>query len=206
MTPEELKPRMAELAGVLSAAGGELERLLPDLVGYPDLDVVRGVLRDVSRAAFNCTTIAEKGSGRSRPFAVSKGPELGGAIYALTTIGDPDRAGPCRRAARPTPEPASTMIPGPHRRTVGFFWTLEQAEEVLVNDYGDLDEEMYYPWAVIEEVCPGVYPDVRSQRYWEYDRQAERWKKADGCPASLQAHMRPDSRGVRFVRNWSEIG
>jgi hypothetical protein len=190
MTPEELKPRMAELAGVLSAAGGELERLLPELVGYPDLDVVRGVLRDVSRAAFNCTTIAGQGSGRSRPFAVSKGPELGGVIYALTTIGDPNRTGP-----------------GPMRcRTVGYFWALEQAEEVLTEDYGDLDEEMFYPWAVIEEVCPGVYPDVRSQRFWEYDRQAERWKKADGCPASLQAHVRPDSRGVRFVSNWSQIG
>jgi hypothetical protein len=162
MTPEELKPHMAELAGVLSDATGELERLLPDLVGYPDLDVVR----------------------------VSKGPELGGVIYALTTIGDPNRTGP-----------------GPMRcRTVGYFWALEQAEEVLTEDYGDLDEEMFYPWAVIEEVCPGVYPNVRSQRFWEYDRQVEGWKKADGCPASLQEHMRPDSRGVRIVSNWSQIG
>jgi hypothetical protein len=171
MTTKEVEERLYVLTRQLAVARRDLEQLLPHLSGEYRLDVARGVLRDVSVAAFNCRAILKQGSG---PFAVSQGPRVGGAIYALTTIGppDPDLRGRLRR------------------RTVGFFWTLEQAEEFVAGAGDGLAEASWYRWAVVEEMAPGVSPARYDQWYWEYDRQAEQWEKAGGLPAALQAHMR----------------
>jgi hypothetical protein len=190
MTPEEIHSRWRDLVRRLAAARQDLEQLLPHLSGETHLGIARGVLRDVSRAAFNCTSITEQGA-EPPPFAVSNGPKLGGSIYALTQIGGPD---PNQRGR-------------PRRGTVGFFWTVEQAEEVLAENYGHLNEAGFYPWAVIEEVAPGLHPDKWDQRYWEYDRRTEQWKKVDGCPAVLQGYLREWYGGeIRRGPTWCEIG
>jgi hypothetical protein len=199
MTFEELRSRLDELAGSLSATRRELEALLPHLATVIPLRDVLGMLRDVSRVAANCAAARDGGLKPPPPFYRYVGPRLPGApgdekygvIYALTQVGGPDP----NRFGRPRQQP------------IGFFWSLEQAEEMLATDTGCLNEAGFFPWAVIEEVCPGLHPTIWDQRYWEYDRQAEQWGKAAGCPAALEGHLREYyGEGSWITPNWCDIG
>lgn len=52
-------------------------------------------------------------------------------------------------------------------RLVGWFPTLERAEEVVVNNEGDIYEHGYYNYCVIEEVFPGLYPHVGREEWFK---------------------------------------
>ena len=58
------------------------------------------------------------------------------------------------------------------RRTVGWFPTLKRAEEVVVNNEGDIYEAGHYDHCVIEEVVPGLYPHVTRKEWF-------RWKEGE---------------------------
>lgn len=50
-------------------------------------------------------------------------------------------------------------------RTVGFYPTLEQARNIVVNNYGDLCETIYH-YALIQEIGTGLYPTVFSEELY----------------------------------------
>src|SRR5262249_27217413 len=196
MTPEELRSRLGNVARLLSSAREDLEALIPHLSRETYLEVVRRVLTDVSRAAANCDAVTSaEGTDRPLPFVVSLGPPTAGAIYSLTTIGADQEHGATRY-------PFGEIQQRMRRRTVGFFWTPEQAEEILVENHGDLDEAGWYRWAVVEAISPGLYPPGQEHQWWEYDLQAEQWKKLAECPAALGEYRERN----RVGGPWCEIG
>ena len=54
-------------------------------------------------------------------------------------------------------------------RTVGYYETLEEAKKCVSENWGDIYEDGYYKYAVIEGVEPGLYrssdPDVEPLFY-----------------------------------------
>jgi hypothetical protein len=85
----------------------------------------------------------------------------------------------------------------PRVRTVGVFTSLQHAEEVLDNNWGDLNEAGYYPWAVIESVEEGLYPiSPYFVQFYVFDRQNEKWNKCD----------KPSELWLEGFCRWSTIG
>lgn len=68
-------------------------------------------------------------------------------------------------------------------RTVGFYFTLEKAEECVRKDWGDLDEAGYYNYLVIERLREGLYPSVSlnpdHQLWFKHDRTEDKWVKTE---------------------------
>ena len=64
-------------------------------------------------------------------------------------------------------------------RCVGYFTTLEECERVLCTDLGDLSEDSYYRYAVVEEYEPGLYPTGRNQSWWVFIHRDTGWEKCD---------------------------
>ncbi len=67
-------------------------------------------------------------------------------------------------------------------RTVGYFETLEEARKCVEENWGDIYEEGYYKYAVIEDVEPGIYMSAESNpiffkwkdgKYQEIERPVE---------------------------------
>lgn len=58
-------------------------------------------------------------------------------------------------------------------RCVGWFQTKKDAIEVIVENHGNINECGYYPYAVIEEVKPGLYNFDRKEIWfaWDFDKQ-----------------------------------
>jgi hypothetical protein len=167
MTPEELKARLEDLARRLSAAREDLGRLLPELASEPDRKVTRGLLDDLACAVAHCTALGvAAATGQRAPVACSLGPRLPGVIYSLTTVGADPAEGNTRY-------PFGQVQERMRRRTVGFFWTAEQAEEVLAHNHGHLDEAGWYRWAVVGQMPAGLYPRGDGQRWWEFDPPSE---------------------------------
>ena len=80
-------------------------------------------------------------------------------IYVVTTlyVWIPDR---CLSVALP-----KRVV---RNRSVGWFPTLDRAEEVVMNNEGDIYECGYYNYCVIEKVSPGLYPDVSREEWFEW--------------------------------------
>jgi hypothetical protein len=60
-------------------------------------------------------------------------------------------------------------------RAVGFFHTFEEASECVAENAGDISEEGYYRFAVIEEVQPGIYVYPRNESWWAWDKEKEKY-------------------------------
>ena len=60
-------------------------------------------------------------------------------------------------------------------RCVGYYLTLEDALECVENNYGDIFENGYYPWAIIEEMPPHLYPHPVSFQWFKWDRQEKKY-------------------------------
>ena len=59
-------------------------------------------------------------------------------------------------------------------RAVGWYPTLEEAKETVINNSCDI-QELLYTYAVIEEVGPHLYPDIKTEVWFE-------WKDGKFCP------------------------
>jgi len=57
------------------------------------------------------------------------------------------------------------------QRTVGWFPTLKRAEEVVVNNEGDIYEAGHYNHCVIEEVVSGLYPHVTRKEWFQWKKE-----------------------------------
>jgi len=78
-----------------------------------------------------------------------------------------------------------TTIPRiPHKplRCVGFFFSLEDAEDEVVNNTYDICEEGYYSHCVIEEVKPGIYFFPRNEFWYKWDYKTESYVRLKEKP------------------------
>lgn len=69
-------------------------------------------------------------------------------------------------------------------RTVGYYPTLEEAREAVETNACDIYEAGYYPYAMIEDVKPGLYGSADSHPIffeWKIDgyKEVERPKEFD---------------------------
>jgi hypothetical protein len=70
----------------------------------------------------------------------------------------------------------TTLAEGVESRCVGLFDSLSSAQAVLTNNLGDLNEDHYYEWAVIEQVQEfGLYPRLTQVSWWEWRESAGYW-------------------------------
>jgi hypothetical protein len=58
-----------------------------------------------------------------------------------------------------------------HIRCVGYYNKFEYAEECIKINNGNIYENGYYPYAVIEEVEPGIYPLGKNKWFYEWGDQ-----------------------------------
>ena len=55
-------------------------------------------------------------------------------------------------------------------RCFGFKETFEKAEEALNGNYCDMWEYLY-DYAVVEEMDPGIHPEVKNRWFFKYDQE-----------------------------------
>ena len=53
-------------------------------------------------------------------------------------------------------------------RTVGYFETLEEAKRCVEENWGDIYEDGYYKYAVIEGAEPGLYPTCLDTKFYKW--------------------------------------
>jgi hypothetical protein len=53
-------------------------------------------------------------------------------------------------------------------RVVGYFKTLEEAKTCVETNSGDIYENGYYKYAVIEDLKPGLYPQCQNPIFYEW--------------------------------------
>lgn len=58
---------------------------------------------------------------------------------------------------------------GGSRRVVGFFFSFEEAEDVVLHNYGDLYEDGYYKYALIEGLEEGLYPFCADPVFYKWE-------------------------------------
>lgn len=58
-------------------------------------------------------------------------------------------------------------------RRVGWFRTYADAEQIVVGNYGDICENFYYEYAVIERFEPGLYPISRESVWYKFEKKDE---------------------------------
>jgi len=76
-------------------------------------------------------------------------------------------------------------------RCVGFFHTLEEAKDVVIYNRGDINEDNYYPYCVIEEVEAGLYrPAIKE--YWY------KWSKIYKTADIVQTQYTPIEKPKKF--------
>lgn len=73
-------------------------------------------------------------------------------------------------------------------RCVGYFKTFKEAEEAVINNAGDMNEDGYYKYAVIENIPEGVYRLDLSPVWYEWDETTKKYKKIKKCPKEF-AHL-----------------
>ena len=58
----------------------------------------------------------------------------------------------------------------PHDRAPGYFRKLEEAFECISRNRGDIFEDGYYNYAVIERIGQGLYPQVQEIQWFYYNK------------------------------------
>lgn len=64
-------------------------------------------------------------------------------------------------------------------RAVGFYHTLKEATDALVNNVMDINECGYYRYGVIEIVPPGIYTYPREELWFKWNPDKEQYEP---CP------------------------
>ena len=92
-------------------------------------------------------------------------------IYTVTTI-------PATFPQRPT-------------RCIGWFSERSLAIEAIKNNYGDMNEDGHYRYALVEEVEDGIYTFPREEVWFE-------WKEIVGVNQPRSNYMLLDKKPNRF--------
>lgn len=58
-----------------------------------------------------------------------------------------------------------------HDRAPGYFYRVETAFECISNNRGDIFEDGYYNYAVIEDIEGGLYPNIEEVQWFYYNRK-----------------------------------
>jgi len=58
----------------------------------------------------------------------------------------------------------------PHDRAPGYFRKLDEAFDCISRNRGDIFEDGYYNYAVIEQIGQGLYPNIREIQWFFYNR------------------------------------
>ncbi len=97
------------------------------------------------------------------------------------------------------------VAPGGGRapRTVGYMETQEKALQCLYEDWGDLNEAGYWPWAVIEEVEEGLYPRINDKKSIWFEYGNKRWIKLNRRPAWLN---KEEEESDSLIGSFTSIG
>jgi hypothetical protein len=64
-------------------------------------------------------------------------------------------------------------------RTVGFFFKYEDAEQCVLENWGDIIEARTYNIAVIEEITEGLYPFPSLEQWFKLVDDEDRFEKMD---------------------------
>lgn len=76
----------------------------------------------------------------------------------------------------------------PHDRAPGYFRKLDEAFDCISRNCGDMFEDGYYNYAVIEQIGQGLYPNIREVQWFFYNR-------GDGSILTVERpHMLGDHR------------
>jgi len=59
-------------------------------------------------------------------------------------------------------------------RCVGYEFSKQMAIDMVIGNYGDIHEDSY-SHCVIEETGVGIYPQIKSFLWFEWDKDAERY-------------------------------
>lgn len=73
-------------------------------------------------------------------------------------------------------------------RTVGYFETFEEAETRVMNNVCDLYECGYWPYAIIENIKPGLYQICEKPIFYKFNDETKKFEKIE-FPEDLQ-HFR----------------
>ena len=76
-----------------------------------------------------------------------------------------------------TPEPAMDGFFS--TRTVGWYSSKKDAEDCVLNNYGDIYEDGCYQYATIEEVHEGLYPFVEHSWWFKWDKEKGGYQPID---------------------------
>lgn len=67
-------------------------------------------------------------------------------------------------------------------RCVGFYYDLNKAVAAVENNDGDIYECGYYPFCVIEDVREGIYNILRSEIWFEWNKEQNGYRKIKEKP------------------------
>lgn len=84
-----------------------------------------------------------------------------------------------------------------YSRCVGYFETDIEAFRCVWDNCGDIAEDNYYPYAVVEEVQPGLYMSAESTPYFfKYIKEQNKYERTflEDLPEVMQ-HLRGFSIG-----------
>lgn len=79
-----------------------------------------------------------------------------------------------------------TTIDNDRTRCVGYFKNFNKAEEIIINNVGDIYEDGYYKWAIIEKIEEGLYQHDLKPIWYEWDKDLGQYKKLAKCPAEFK--------------------
>lgn len=75
------------------------------------------------------------------------------------------------------------------RSTVGLFQDSADAFEALEHNWGDLNEGGWFPWAIVEEMEFGLYPDLIFVAAYLFDQEGGEWRKCPGMPDAISKRL-----------------
>ena len=71
-------------------------------------------------------------------------------------------------------------------RCVGFYFDLIKAITAVQENHGDIYEEGYYPYCVIETVKEGIYDIDRTELWFKWDKELQGYKGLPEKPAEYK--------------------
>ena len=63
-------------------------------------------------------------------------------------------------------------------RCVGYVSKLDEAIDIVENNYADLNEVGYYPYVVIENVEEGIYQYDQNPFWFKYNEELDKYEKS----------------------------
>lgn len=74
-------------------------------------------------------------------------------------------------------------------RVVGYYTKLKDAKQCIEENWGDIYEDGYYKYAVIEDVQPGLYMSCESTPiFYQWDKKEKKFKQIDR-PSELKGYF-----------------